>query len=141
MQRQRGLGYAAILVGGATLVGPYLSPPWLVGLAVILYALILWHFFNTKYLTYTFCALAILYGSGLLPFFVFAIGLILYGASTYILAVNSVPDLPVTPAVAGMVIMYSTLFGLACAIVGVIIQYIIGKKLAEQQKEAIIETI
>ncbi len=72
MQRQRGLGYAAALVGGATLVGPYLSPPWLMGLAVTFFALILWRFFETKYLTYTFCALAILYGTGLLPFFVFA---------------------------------------------------------------------
>ena len=72
MQRQRGLGYAAALVGGATLVGPYLKPAWLMGLVVILYALILWRFFDTKYLTYTVCVLAALYGIGLLPFFVFA---------------------------------------------------------------------
>jgi uncharacterized protein (TIGR00297 family) len=72
MQRQRGLGFAAALVGGATLVGPYVSPPWLMGLVVTLYALILWRFFDTKYLTYTFCVLAALYGTGLLPFFVFA---------------------------------------------------------------------
>ena len=72
MQRQRGLGYAAALVGGATLIGPYLKPAWLMGLVVILYALILWRFFNTKYLTYTVCLLAALYGIGLLPFFVFA---------------------------------------------------------------------
>lgn len=72
MQRQRGLGFAAALVGGVTLVGPYLQPPWLMGLVVTLFALILWRFFDTKYLTYTFCALAALYGTGLLPFFVFA---------------------------------------------------------------------
>jgi uncharacterized protein (TIGR00297 family) len=72
MQRQRGLGYAAALVGGTTLVGPYLKPAWLMALIVILYALILWRFFDTKYLTYTVCVLAGLYGIGLLPFFVFA---------------------------------------------------------------------
>lgn len=72
MQRQRGLGFAAALVGGVTLIGPYLTPPWLMGLVVTLFALILWRFFDTKYLTYTFCALAALYGTGLLPFFVFA---------------------------------------------------------------------
>jgi uncharacterized protein (TIGR00297 family) len=71
MQRQRGLGFAAALVGGANLVGPYLSPAWLMGLIVTLYALILWRFFDTKYLTYTFCVLSALYGTGLLPFFVF----------------------------------------------------------------------
>jgi uncharacterized protein (TIGR00297 family) len=72
MQRQRGLGFAAALVGGATLIGPYLKPAWLMGLVVILYALILWRFFDTKYLTYAICILAALYGIGLLPFFVFA---------------------------------------------------------------------
>lgn len=72
MQRQPGLGYAAVLAGGTTLVGPYLKPEWLMGLIVILYALILWKFFDTKYLTYTICALAALYAIGLLPFFVFA---------------------------------------------------------------------
>lgn len=72
MQRQQGLGFAAVLVGGVTLVGPYISSPWLMGLVVTLFALILWRFFDTKYLTYTFCALAALYGTGLLPFFVFA---------------------------------------------------------------------
>jgi uncharacterized protein (TIGR00297 family) len=72
MQRQPGLGYAAALAGGTTLVGPYVTPPWLMGLTVILYALILWKFFNTKYLTYTICVLAALFGIGLLPFFVFA---------------------------------------------------------------------
>ncbi len=72
MQRQRGLGYAAALVGGATLAGPYVQPEWLMALVVILFALILWRFFNTRYLTYTFCVLAALYGIGLLPFFVFA---------------------------------------------------------------------
>jgi len=72
MQRQQGLGFAAVLVGGVTLLGPSVSPPWLLSLFVTLSALILWRFFNTKYLTYTFCALAALYGTGLLPFFVFA---------------------------------------------------------------------
>lgn len=72
MQRQRGLGYAAALVGGAILAGPYVQPAWLMALVIILFALILWRFFDTKYLTYTFCVLAALYGIGLLPFFVFA---------------------------------------------------------------------
>ena len=72
MQRQPALGYAALLVGGATLAGPYVDPPWLLALVVILYALILMRFFATRYLTYTFCVLAALYGIGLLPFFVFA---------------------------------------------------------------------
>ena len=75
------------------------------------------------------------------PFFVTAIGLILYGASTYILAVSSVTGFPISPASGGTYILYSTLFGLAFAIAGVFIQYILGKRQAEAQKESIIETI
>jgi uncharacterized protein (TIGR00297 family) len=75
MVRQRGLGYAAAITGAAILVGPSLKPAWLMGLIVILFALILWRFFDTKYLSYGMCALAALYGVTLLPFFVFATSL------------------------------------------------------------------
>jgi len=75
------------------------------------------------------------------PFFVTAIGLILYGASVFILAMNGIPDFPIKPAAGGAYIMYSTLVGLACAIVGVIIQYFLVKQQSAQEKEAIIETI
>jgi uncharacterized protein (TIGR00297 family) len=71
MVKQRGLGYAAALVGGIILVAPYVQPPWLMSLIVIFYALILWRFFDTRYLSYSFCAIAILYGVNLLPLFVF----------------------------------------------------------------------
>jgi uncharacterized protein (TIGR00297 family) len=72
MQRQRGLGFASAFVGGAILIGPYMKPAWLMGLVVIFFALLLWRFFDTKYLTYTMCVLATLYGISLLPFFVFS---------------------------------------------------------------------
>jgi len=71
MEKQRGLGYASGLVGGAILVAPYIKPAWLMSLIVILYALILWRFFGTRYLTYSFCVIALLYGLTLLPLFVF----------------------------------------------------------------------
>ncbi|MFA4859318.1 TIGR00297 family protein [Methanoregula sp.] len=72
MQRQRGLGFASALVGGTIILGPYLQPAWLMALIIILFSLLLWRFFDTKYLSYTFCLLAALYGVGLLPFFVVA---------------------------------------------------------------------
>jgi uncharacterized protein (TIGR00297 family) len=40
-------------------------------LIIIPFALILWYFFNTKYLTYALCIIAALYGVTLLPLFVF----------------------------------------------------------------------
>jgi len=71
MEKQRGLGYASGLVGGVILVAPYIQPAWLMSLIVILYALILWRFFDTRYLAYSFCVIAVLYGFTLLPLFVF----------------------------------------------------------------------
>lgn len=75
------------------------------------------------------------------PFFVTAIGIILYGASAFILAISSVTGFPISAASGGTDIMYSTLFGLACAIAGVVIQFVMAKRQTETQKESIIETI
>jgi len=75
------------------------------------------------------------------PFFIAAIGLILYGSSTYLLAVSSVSGFSVPASSAGTYIISSILIGLVCAITGVIIQFILSKRQAEAQKEAIIETI
>jgi len=72
MVKQPGLGYAAALVGGAILLAPYVEHAWMMALGVILCALILWRVFGTKYLSYSFCAIAALYGVGLLPLFVFS---------------------------------------------------------------------
>ena len=71
MEKQRGLGYAAGFVTGSILIAPYIQPAWLMSLIVIFFALVLWRFFDTKYLTYSFCVIAILYGVTLLPLFVF----------------------------------------------------------------------
>ncbi len=72
MAKQRGLGYAAALTGGAILAGPYVQPPWLIALIIILFSLILWRFFEMKYLAYVFCILSGLYAVNLLPFLVLA---------------------------------------------------------------------
>jgi len=75
------------------------------------------------------------------PFFVTAIGLILYGASVFLLSANAVPDFPLTGEVASRYILYSTLGGILAAIAGVLIQFFVNKKLAEQRKQEIIEVI
>ena len=47
------------------------------------------------------------------PFFVIAIGFILYGASVYIISVSGVPDFPLTPDEAAKNILYSTIIGIS----------------------------
>jgi uncharacterized protein (TIGR00297 family) len=72
MDRHHGLLFAAVLALFTILVAPILHPAWLMGLVVILYSLILFRFFDTKYLTYAFVVLSVLYGLGLLPVFYFS---------------------------------------------------------------------
>lgn len=75
------------------------------------------------------------------PFFVTAIGFILYGASVYLISWSGVPEFPVTVDLAYATIFQSTVAGILTAIVGVIIQFFINRKMAEQQKQEIIEII
>ena len=75
------------------------------------------------------------------PFFVTALGLILYGASVYLITVSGLPDFPLTMTEAGNYILYSTIIGLSSAITGVLMQYFINKKLAEQRRQEIIEVL
>ena len=76
------------------------------------------------------------------PFFVTALGLILYGASVYIIVfVSSVRDFPLNTVVAQSNIMYSTIFGIISAVLGVVIQYFVNKKMTELHKQEIIEVM
>ncbi len=75
------------------------------------------------------------------PFFVTALGLILYGASVYIIIVSGVPDFPLDSAAAQSAIFYSAILGIVSAVLGVVIQYFVNKKIAEIRKQEIIEVI
>ncbi|MFA4824180.1 MAG: DUF373 family protein [Methanoregula sp.] len=75
------------------------------------------------------------------PFFVTALGLILYGASVFIIIQNSVIDFPLNAAEAQSAIMYSTILGIISAVLGVVIQYFVNKKMAELRKQEIIEVM
>jgi putative membrane protein len=75
------------------------------------------------------------------PFFVIALGFILYAASVYIISVSGVPDFPLTPDESAKNILYSTIIGIISAIIGVITQFFVNRKMAELRKQEIIEVI
>jgi putative membrane protein len=75
------------------------------------------------------------------PFFVTAIGLILYCASLFYLPVKEMPHFPFTPEEAAAQVVYLAVAGIISAIVGVVIQFFINRKLAELSKQEIIEVI
>ncbi len=75
------------------------------------------------------------------PFFVTAIGLILWSASIYIISINDVPDFPLTQEAASQQILLLTSIGIVSAISGVIVQFFVNRKLIEQRKQEIIEVM
>jgi len=75
------------------------------------------------------------------PFFVTAIGLILYGASVYILSGSTITDFPYTGEAVSRYVLYYTLGGIISAISGVIIQLAVNRKMVEQRKQEIIEVM
>ncbi|MGD0534505.1 MAG: TIGR00297 family protein [Methanoregula sp.] len=110
MAKQRGLGYAATLAGGAVLAGPYVQPHWLMAFIIILFSLILWRFFDTKYLTYVFCILSGLYAVNLLPFVVLATTLAMMALGELVFQtgaddLNTYFYYVITTAWAGMLVM------------------------------------
>jgi putative membrane protein len=75
------------------------------------------------------------------PFFVIALGFILYGASVYIISVSGVPDFPLSAEISANNILYSTVIGIVSALAGVITQYGVNRRMAELRKQEIIEVI
>ena len=75
------------------------------------------------------------------PFFVIALGLILYSASVYIISVSGLPEFPLSTDVSAMNILTFTILGIFSAIAGVIVQYFVTKKLSELRKQEIIEVM
>jgi putative membrane protein len=75
------------------------------------------------------------------PFFVTAIGLILYGASIYVISITGVPDFPLSADTTSKYILWSTIGGIVSAIAGVTTQHFVNKKIAESRKQEIIEVM
>ncbi|MFA5267521.1 MAG: DUF373 family protein [Methanoregula sp.] len=75
------------------------------------------------------------------PFFVTAIGLILYCASLFTLPVKEMPHFVFTPEAAAAQIVYLAIAGIVSAISGVIVQFFVNRKLSELRKQEIIEVI
>ena len=75
------------------------------------------------------------------PFFITAIGLILYSTSLFALPVKEILHFPLTPEDAATQIIYFAIAGIISAISGVIIQFFLYRKLAELRKQEIIEVM
>jgi putative membrane protein len=75
------------------------------------------------------------------PFFITAVGLILYCASLYALPVKEMPHFFYTPEAAAAQVVYYAIGGIISAISGVVIQVVLNRKLAELRNQEIIEVM
>jgi putative membrane protein len=75
------------------------------------------------------------------PFFITAVGLILYCASLFLLPVGDILHFPLTPDQAASQVVYFAIAGIISAISGVLIQFFINRKQAERRKKEIIEVL
>jgi putative membrane protein len=75
------------------------------------------------------------------PFFITAIGLIIFCASLYALPVKEMPNFIYTPEEAAAQVVFFAIAGIISAIAGVVIQFFINRKLAALRKQEIIEVI
>jgi putative membrane protein len=73
------------------------------------------------------------------PFFITAVGLILYCASLYALPVKEMSHFLYTPEAAAAQVVYYAIGGIISAISGVMIQFVLNRKLAELRNQEIIE--
>ena len=75
------------------------------------------------------------------PFFITAIGFILYSASLFNLPVKDIPLFPLTLEEATAQVFYYAIAGIVAAITSVVFQYFINKKMFELRKQEIIEVM
>ena len=85
MMRYAGKVAALILTAGIILASPYLEPPFLLSILVILCSGILYLIRGTRYISISIIVLAVLYGLGWLPLFVFGatLGIVVAGEIAY----------------------------------------------------------
>ena len=55
--------------------------------------------------------------------------------------VKDIPNFPITPDVVAIQVLYFAVFGILSAIIGMIIQFFVNKKIAELRKQEIIEVM
>ncbi len=70
----------------------------------------------------------------IIPFFMGAIGTIIYGASSYLLSISNVPEFPVSAGSGVQSIIIFTVAGLLCALIGIYIQSATSKWVIDGKK-------
>ncbi len=69
-----------------------------------------------------------------LPFFTAAIGIISYGASVYLLSISDITDFPFTTDAGVQYVLFATIAGLFCALVGIYLQSMVNRRIVQHAR-------
>ncbi|OPX71637.1 MAG: hypothetical protein A4E38_00958 [Methanoregulaceae archaeon PtaB.Bin108] len=71
MMNRLGERLAAVLMLSFILIAPYIQPPWILAIMVIIFSMVLYLINRTRFLALALIPIAVLYGIGILPLLVF----------------------------------------------------------------------
>ena len=147
MERETGMWAASALALICIIIAPYISPPWLLSLFVVLICALLFLIKKSRYTSFSIATLATLYGLELIPLAVFSttFAIVIMGEAAYRIAGRGakgyIPFTLVAFVSAFLVMMYSGYIVPFVAVTGVIVALMLHSILHERKDTIFIETL
>lgn len=147
MERDTGMWAASALALICIIIAPYISPPWLLSLFVVLICALFILIKKSRYTSVSIAAIAALYGLELIPLVVFSttFAIVIIGEAAYRIAGQGAKGyLPFTVAAfisAFLVMMYSGYTAPFVAVTGVIVALMLHSILRDRKDSIFIETL
>lgn len=147
MERDTGMWAASVLALICIIIAPYIAPPWLLSLFVVLICTLLFLIRKSRYTSFSIATLAVLYGLELIPLAVFSttFAIVIMGEAAYRIAGRGargyIPFTIVAFISAFLVMMYSGYIVPFVAVTGVIVALMLHSILRERKDTIFIETL
>ncbi len=147
MEQDTGMWAASALALICIIIAPYVSPPWLLSLFVVLICVLFILIKKSRYTSISIATLAALYGFELIPQVVFSttLAIVIIGEAAYRItgkdAKGYIPFIVAAFISAFLVMMYSGYTAPLVAITGVIVALMLHSVLREREDGIFIETL
>ena len=147
MERETGMWAASVLALIGIIIAPYISPPWLLSIFVVLICALLFLIKKSRYTSFSIATIAVLYGLELIPLVVFSttFAIVIIGEAAYRISGRGVKGyIPFTIVAfisAFLVMLYSGYTVPFVAVTGVIVALMLHAILRDRQDSIFIETL
>ena len=147
MERETGMWAASVLALICIIIAPYISPPWLLSIFVVLICALLFLIKKSRYTSFSIATIAVLYGLELIPLVVFSttFAIVIIGEAAYRISGRGVKGyIPFTIVAfisAFLVMLYSGYTVPFVAVTGVIVALMLHAILRDRQDSIFIETL